>query len=160
MLITQKSDREYYISEAVKEAISGVKRGDGGPFGALIVRDNKIIARAHNMVLKSNDPTAHAEITAIRRAARKLKNYDLAGSALFTSSEPCPMCLAAIHWARITEVYCACGRGEAAAAGFDDEYLYRIFRGEANPAIRLEFIPGADISSLFALWKRSGSKVY
>lgn len=152
--------QKFFMQAAIEEAMAGVKKGDGGPFGAIVVRENKIIARAHNLVLKSNDPTAHAEITAIRKAARKLKTYDLGECLMFSTSEPCPMCLAAIHWARIKAVYYGSGREAAAAVGFDDDLLYRMFKGEAGLGPRLTLVRAPNGADPFVLWAESGKKLY
>ena len=96
----------------------------GGPFGAVIVRDGKLVGRGWNQVSRNLDPTAHAEVTAIRDACQLLQRFDLRGCELYTSCEPCPMCLAAIYWARLDRVYYACSRDDAARAGFDDQFLY------------------------------------
>ena len=111
--------------EAINEASAGVKKGHGGPFGAVIIRNGKIIARGHNRVLKTNDPTMHAEIVAIRKAAKKLKRFDLSDCELYTSCEPCPMCLAAAEWAKIKKLYYGLTRKDAAKIGFSDEKIYR-----------------------------------
>mmetsp|Transcript_8595 Transcript_8595/g.13911 ORF Transcript_8595/g.13911 Transcript_8595/m.13911 type:complete len:150 (+) Transcript_8595:348-797(+) len=109
---------------AIEEAKEGVERGEGGPFGAVIVDANgKIIARAHNMVLQSNDPTAHAEMEVIRKASARLGKFDLSGCKIYTTCEPCPMCFGAIHWAKIQHcIYSATGQ-DAANAGFDNENI-------------------------------------
>ena len=121
-----------FMQMAAEEAARGVQSGDGGPFGAVIVRNGEVIARGHNMVLSSNDPTAHAEVTAIRAASKALGRFDLSDCRLYTSCEPCPMCLAAIHWARIPVVYQGANRYDAADAGFDDEYLYEALCGQTQ----------------------------
>lgn len=121
-----------HMREAIEEARAGMLSGDGGPFGALLVCGGRIVARAHNEVLASNDPTAHAEILAIRRAATSLGRFDLSDCEIYASCEPCPMCFAAIHWAKIRRLYFACTRHDAARIGFDDEYIYRVIRGEAE----------------------------
>lgn len=121
-----------YIREAIEEGRTGMKSRHGGPFGAVIVHNGSIIARAHNEVLSSNDPTAHAEILAIRRASAKLGRFDLSDCEIYSSCEPCPMCFAAIHWAKFRSLYFACTRFDAAEIGFDDEYIYRVIRGEAD----------------------------
>ena len=118
------------MSRAVQEAYAGLRSGDGGPFGAVIVRGGEIIAADHNRVLSSNDPTAHAEINVIRKAAARLGRYDLSDCELYTSCEPCPMCFAAVHWARIPKMFYGADRQDAASGGFDDEHLYRILRDE------------------------------
>jgi tRNA(Arg) A34 adenosine deaminase TadA len=109
---------------AIRLALAGVADGKGGPFGAVIVRGNKVIARGVNCVPSSFDPTAHAEVVAIREACKKLKRFHLEDCELYTSCEPCPMCLAAIYWARIPNVYYAGTREDAAAVGFDDALIY------------------------------------
>lgn len=121
-----------FMRDAIEEARSGIHAGHGGPFGALVVREGKIIARAHNEVLSSNDPTAHAEILAIRRASAELGRFDLSDCEIYTSCEPCPMCFAAVHWAKMRRLYYACTRTDAADIGFDDEYIYQVIRGEAE----------------------------
>jgi tRNA(Arg) A34 adenosine deaminase TadA len=98
---------------------------NSGPFGCVIVKDGKVIARAHNTVTLTNDPTAHAEVMAIRKACKKLGTYQLTGCELYSSCEPCPMCLGAIYWSRPDKVYFACTRKDAAAAGFDDDVIYQ-----------------------------------
>ncbi len=113
---------------AAKESIGGMRKGVGGPFGAVIVRDGEIISKAHNEVIKTNDPTMHAEINAIRKASKKLKTFDLSGCVLYSSCMPCPMCLAAIKWANIKTVFFGATAKDADAIGFRDE----IFYGELN----------------------------
>ena len=110
---------------AITAAGEGMRRQRGGPFGAVIVRGGEIIARGCNEVTSSGDPTAHAEVVAIRAAARALGTFTLAGCTIFASCEPCPMCLGAIYWARLDRLYFACTRADAARAGFDDDFLYR-----------------------------------
>ena len=113
------------MGEALKMAAINIETLEGGPFGAVIVKDGEIIVRAKNSVVSDNDPTAHAEINAIRQAAGLLGTYDLSGCTLYSSCEPCPMCLAAIWWARIDRCYYAATRDDAARAGFNDELFYR-----------------------------------
>ena len=110
--------------EAIKKAEENIVSGKGGPFGAVVVRDGEIIAAAGNCVTSVNDPTAHAEIVAIREACKALDTFDLAGCEIYTSCEPCPMCLGAIMWARIDKLYFAANRNDATRAGFDDELFY------------------------------------
>jgi guanine deaminase len=118
------------MAQAIREASRGVRRNHGGPFGAVVVQQGVILARAHNQVIKNNDPTAHAEVLAIRRAARKLARFNLSDCELYSTCEPCPMCLAALHWARISKIYYGCTRLDAAAIGFDDNLLYQILSGQ------------------------------
>ncbi len=116
---------ESHMQEAIRLAEEGLRSGQGGPFGCVIVRRDTIIARGCNRVTSANDPTAHAEIEAIRSACRELSTFHLDDCELYTSCEPCPMCLAAIYWARIPAVHYACSRTDAAAIGFDDDRIYR-----------------------------------
>lgn len=115
---------EQYLLEAIRLAVESVYQG-GGPFGAVIVKDGKIIARGTNCVTIGNDPTAHAEIVAIRQACQRLSNYRLSGCVLYTSCEPCPMCLSACYWARLSEIVYAGSQSDAALGGFDDAFLYK-----------------------------------
>lgn len=118
-------EREFfYMREAIQLAELGMRRGDGGPFGAVIVRDEQIIASGWNRVLKTNDPTAHAEIVAIRAACEHVENYWLEGCRIYATCEPCPMCLAAMYWARIESLTFAATRSDAAALDFDDALIY------------------------------------
>ena len=119
---------EEHMREAIKLATEGMHRGRGGPFGCVVVRRGKIVARGNNRVTSTNDPTAHAEVTAIREACKALNTFQLDDCELYTSCEPCPMCLAAIYWARIPTIYYGNTRGDAAAIGFDDDFIYQIGR--------------------------------
>jgi guanine deaminase len=113
-----------FMKEAIKEASFGMRHNHGGPFGAVIVRGGKIIARAHNCVLKTNDPTMHAEIIAISKASRKLKRFDLNDCEIYSTCEPCPMCFSAIEWAKIGKVYFSNTRKDAKRIGFADDEIY------------------------------------
>jgi len=113
-----------FMKKAIQLAKENVSSGKGGPFGAIVVKDGKIIAEAMNEVTCCDDPTAHAELVAIRRACRELKTYQLTGCEIYSSCEPCPMCLGAIYWARPDRVYYAGTRKDAAASGFDDDFIY------------------------------------
>jgi guanine deaminase len=115
-----------YMREAIEMAVENVRR-DGGPFAALVVKDGVVIAKGTNRVTLTNDPTAHAEIVAIRDACRVLGDFQLTGCEVYSSCEPCPMCLGALYWARPDRVYFAASRGDASAAGFDDSLIYRQF---------------------------------
>ncbi len=116
---------EEFMARAVELSHEHMASGAGGPFGAVIARDGQIVAEGWNQVTSTNDPTAHAEMVAIRRACAAVGTFDLRGCEIFTSCEPCPMCLGAIHWARLDAVYFGNDRADAAAIGFDDEMLYR-----------------------------------
>ncbi len=121
-----------HLEAAIREAQKGFRRNHGGPFGAVIVHQNRIIARGHNEVLRTNDPTAHAEIVAIRKASAKLGRFDLGDCEIWSTCEPCPMCFAAIHWAKIPLLYFGCTHDDAAAIGFDDAFIYAVIRGETS----------------------------
>ncbi len=114
-------EKEDYMRIAIEQARKGFSHAHGGPFGCVIVKDNKIIAKGHNHVLKNNDPTAHGEMVTIRKASKKLKTYDLKGCELYTTGFPCPMCLGAILWANISKVYYGCTTDDAEIIGFRDK---------------------------------------
>jgi tRNA(Arg) A34 adenosine deaminase TadA len=115
----------HFMREAIRLSREKSLQGQGGPFGAVIVKNNRIIARGWNQVLRRNDPTCHAEMVAIRAACRKLRDYRLAGCAIYVNCEPCPMCLAALYWAGIDRIYFAATRRDAGELGFADDFLYR-----------------------------------
>ena len=153
-------ENDKFMRIASKEAMEGVKKGHGGPFGAVIVKDNSIIAQAHNEVIKNNDPTDHAEMIAIRHAAKKLGRFDLSDCELYTSCEPCPMCLSAIHWAKIEKVYFGCTRDDAAEIGFDDKYIYDVIKGIADhQKVDLEQKDRDTCLDAFKEWKVKENKV-
>lgn len=120
-----ESSEEKFMRRAIELAREGAAAGLGGPFGAVVVKDGQILAEGQNCVPSSNDPTAHAEVVAIRRACEKVGAFHLAGCTVYASCEPCPMCLSALYWAHVDAVYYAASREDAAGAGFDDEMLYR-----------------------------------
>ena len=124
-----------FMDLAIQEAKKGIQNSDGGPFGAVIVKNNQVIALAHNEVISSNDPTAHAEIMAIRKACKKLNNFSLKGTVLYCTGEPCPMCFSAIHWARIEKVFYCCKKSVASKIGFDDSEIEEIIKGEKKDNI-------------------------
>ncbi len=113
-----------FMRQAIALALENVRCGRGGPFAALVVKDGSVVAEGANRVTSANDPTAHAEVVAIREACRKLGDFQLSGCDLYTTCEPCPMCLGAIYWARPARVFYACVAADAAAAGFDDAFIY------------------------------------
>jgi guanine deaminase len=121
-----------FLKIALEEARAGIEKDDGGPFGAVIVRNGVVISQAHNEVLRRNDPTAHAEILAIREASSILGRYDLSTCEIYSTSEPCPMCFAAIFWARIKRLVYGTTREDVAGIGFDDSLIYQVIRGEAE----------------------------
>jgi tRNA(Arg) A34 adenosine deaminase TadA len=119
------SDPAEFMREAIRLSRDGMQSGHGGPFGCIIVKDGVVVGRGNNRVTSTCDPTAHAEVVAIREACAALKTFSLPGCSLYTSCEPCPMCLAAIYWARIDVIYYANNRADAAEIGFDDDLIYR-----------------------------------
>ena len=121
------SDDLRFMRRAIELARIGMNAGAGGPFGAVVVKDGEIIGEGHNRVLATNDPTAHGEVVAIREACARLGTFSLAGCEIHTTGEPCPMCLGAIHWARIGRIYYGFSISDAAAIGFDDREFYRQF---------------------------------
>lgn len=118
------TDNSEFMKEAIRLSIANVEEGKGGPFGAVVVKDGKIIARGVNMVTTNNDPTAHAEVVAIREACTILSSFQLDGCEVYTTCEPCPMCLGAIYWARPDKLYYANSKEDAAAIQFDDQFIY------------------------------------
>lgn len=148
-----------FMSAAVEAALKGLEEGKGGPFGAVIVKDGEIIASASNEVLYTNDPTAHAEINAIRIACAKLGSYQLTNCDLYTTCEPCPMCLGAIYWARPARVFFAATRHDAAASGFDDSFIYEeISRPADTRKIPFFHLPFEEAINLFSIWNSSPMK--
>lgn len=128
-----------YLERAIELAQQGMERGLGGPFGAVVVRDDQILAEGCNQVTTALDPSAHAEVVAIRAACQRLGSFSLAGCQIYSSCEPCPMCLAAIYWARLDGLYFAASRQDAAAIGFDDEFLYlELEKPAADRSLRAE----------------------
>ena len=134
-------------------AVQNVKTGQGGPFAALIAQDGEIIGRGTNVVTTINDPTAHAEVTAIRRACDAQDDYELTGCTLYATCEPCPMCLGAAYWARLGRVYYAATRTDAAAAGFDDTHIYEeVTKPPADRRIPMKQALGAEAQRPFEAW--------
>lgn len=121
---SNKKSHQYFMNEAVKMALKGMDANEGGPFGCVIVKDNKVIGRGNNKVTSTNDPTAHAEVTAIRDACKNINSFQLDDCIIYTSCEPCPMCLGAIYWARPKKVYYGSNQEDAAKIGFDDQFIY------------------------------------
>ena len=153
---------EKFMAEAVRLSEQYLKEGYGGPFGCVIVKKGAVIARGWNNVLAGNDPTAHAEVMAIRNACAALKTPELSGCDLYTSCEPCPMCMGAIYWARLDRVFYANTRHDAAALGFDDSFIYDELR--RNPEQRTIPMIATDKSAaqeVFLRWKnQEGSRTY
>jgi len=149
-----------WMKIAYDEAVEGMLANDGGPFGAVITKDNKIIASAHNQVLESKDPTAHAEINAIRKASKFLDSFDLSECVLYTTCMPCPMCLGAIFWARIKTVYYGATEDDASRGGFDDKLFYKML-DDKKKYLHLEQIEHKQSAQLFDIWnKKEDRKIY
>ncbi len=143
-----------FMERAIGLATGNARAGRGGPFGAVVVRDGEIVAEGTNLVTSTNDPTAHAEVVAIRDACRRLGTFDLAGCEIYTSCEPCPMCLAAIYWARLERVYYGAGRLDAARCGFDDERIYEeIGRAAPERSIPMETVMRDEALAAFRVWE-------
>ena len=156
-MVTEK-DREY-LRLAIELARLGMEEGRGGPFGCVIVCDGVVVGKGSNAVTSTNDPTAHAEIVAIRDACARLGHFQLTGCIVYASCEPCPMCLGAIYWARPSRVVYAATRQQAAAAGFDDEFIYReiqVPEGERRIVFELGADKGAE--EVFERWRERGDK--
>jgi len=146
-----------WMKIAYDEATKGMLANEGGPFGAVILKDGKLIAKAHNRVLQSNDPTAHAEVNAIREASQKLGRFNLSDCILYTTCMPCPMCLGAIMWARIGTVYYGATEQDALRGGFDDLKFYEMLQGEKE-GLTLTQIDQKESASLFDIWNEQDDK--
>lgn len=157
---TSNELKSQLMAQAIFLAQESVRSGKGGPFGAVIAKEGKIIAQAHNQVTSVNDPTAHAEILAIRAACQVLKTFQLKGCELYTSCEPCPMCLGAIYWARIDKVYYANTKEDAAQIGFNDQFIYEELKLPLSqrhlPMIQLM---STEASHAFQEWREKIDKV-
>ena len=148
-----------FMKRAIELSIEGVNKG-GGPFGSIIVRDNKIIAEGSNKVVPTNDPTAHGEIVAIREACKKINNFSLNGCELYSTCEPCPMCLSAIYWARIDKIYYANNRKDAQKIDFDDSLIYSEFQKNIDKRkIPMVQMMRDEALKVFELWDKKTDKV-
>jgi guanine deaminase len=147
-----------FMSRAIDLAVENVGSGQGGPFGAVIVKDGNIVAEAANRVTSTNDPTAHAEVLAIREACRKLGNFEL--KDLYTSCEPCPMCLGAIYWSRLSRVYFGSLAADASQAGFDDSFIYReIGQDHPDRGIPMVQMMREEALAAFRAWQEKSNKI-
>ena len=156
---TTMDAKERFMREAIRLSIENVRQG-GGPFGAVIVKDGEIIATGANRVTPQCDPTAHAEVNAIREAARRLGSFDLSGCEIYTSCEPCPMCLGAIYWAHIRKIYYANNKADAKDAGFDDSFIYdEIALPPAQRRLPAECLLRDEALQAFRDWKEKADKV-
>ena len=149
-----------FMRAAIRLSLEKMRRGEGGPFGAVVVRQGKIVGRGWNRVTSTNDPTAHAEVMAIRETCRRLKTFRLDDCEIYASCEPCLMCLSAIYWARIRRIFYAGGRRDAAAAGFDDDLIYReLARPVSRRKIPMRQLLHADVLTVFKEWRDKPDKV-
>ena len=147
------------MRQAIQLAMDNIKNG-GGPFGAVIVKDGEVIATGVNRVTKNNDPTAHAEVTAIRQACEKLGTFSLEGCDIYASCEPCPMCLGAIYWARLDHLYYGANKHDAAAAGFDDQFIYEeIELPYANRHLKTASLLEEEAQAPFTLWAQHEERI-
>ena len=154
------NDHEAFMRRAIELARKGAEENRGGPFGCVVVRDSEIVGEGCNEVTSAKDPTAHAEITAIRAACQKLNSFQLTDCTVYTSCEPCPMCLGAIYWARPTAIYFAGTREDAAAAGFDDELFYdELDRPNDERQLKLQPMLRSEAQSVFDQWVAKSDKV-
>jgi guanine deaminase len=160
-LFRMASDQQReFLLQAIRLSGERMREGAGGPFGAIIVMSGRIVAEGWNCVTSTNDPTAHAEVMAIRRACESLQTFSLAGCEIFSNCEPCPMCLAAIYWARLDRITFANSREDAAAIGFDDELIY----ADVSKPIEHRIIPTSKLAlpeaaAVFAEWQAKANKV-
>ncbi len=156
----QNTEDEKFMRMAIRVSEQNVSNSLGGPFGAVIVKDGKLIAKSANKVTTTLDPTAHAEVSAIRMACKKLKTFDLSGCVIYTSCEPCPMCLSAIYWARIDKIYFANTKQDAHQIGFDDQFIYdEIALPMISRKLSIQQILREEAQTAFRLWDESDMKV-
>ena len=144
-----------YFKKAIELARVGVKNKEGGPFGAVVVKDGQIIGFGNNKVLKENDPTSHAEIVAIRDACKRINSYNLEGAKIYSTSEPCPMCLSAIIWANIKEVYFVTTREEVGSIGFRDDLIYNYLEGKKKDIPNLQKVENFECEKLLLNYKNT-----
>ena len=155
-----EQEKESFMRRAVELSDFGMENKYGGPFGAVIVKDGKIIGEGFNKVVSSNDPTAHAEVVAIREASKNINNFDLSGSIIFASCEPCPMCLAAIYWANIDEIYYANTKEDANKIGFRDDFIYNEFDKPIEKRVKTtQQILRSEAKKIFDKWIIKNDKV-
>jgi len=148
------------MARAIQLSINNVQSGRGGPFGAVVVKDGNIVAEAANLVTATNDPTAHAEVLAIREACKKLRVFDLEGCEIYSSCEPCPMCLGAIYWARLARVYFANAAADASKVGFDDSLIYReIAQPHSQRQIPMIQMMRKQALAAFRAWENKPNKI-
>lgn len=148
------------MRRAIELASNGMESNDGGPFGCVVARGDEIVGEGNNRVTSTNDPTAHAEVVAIRNACSRLNTFQLTGCTVYTSCEPCPMCLGAVLWARPDAVYFASTREDAAEAGFDDEHFYNeLYRDNDSRELPLQNLLRSDAQAVFTAWRSKPDKI-
>ncbi|HEX2617274.1 MAG TPA: nucleoside deaminase [Flavobacteriales bacterium] len=158
--MTMTEEQKGFMREAIRLSVENVETGAGGPFGAVVVKDGRIVARGANQVTATHDPTAHAEVVAIRNACKELGSFQLDGCEIYCSCEPCPMCLAAIYWARPDAIYFANSKTDAGAIDFDDAFIYE----EIAKPVQMRRLPAVQLLReealvAFDLWRDSTGKV-
>jgi len=159
--ISKNMTREMrFMQEAINTGLEGMRNNIGGPFGCVIVKDDKIIGKGCNSVIASNDPTAHAEVVAIREACKTLGSFQLKGCEVYTTCEPCPMCLGALYWARPEKIYYANSKADAAAIGFDDSFIYEeLVLPIAERKMMMEYLKHEDAIKMFEEWRNMDNKI-
>ena len=151
---------EQYLTQAFNEAFRGIQENLGGPFGAVVVKNGEIIGRGCNRVIFENDPTAHAEVTAIRDACKTLGSYDLSGAVIYSTCEPCPMCLSAIYWSKIEVVYFSLTRFDAEDIGFSDRRIYEEFdKKPEERSLKMQMVDHPVAKNLFKEWMENPNKI-
>jgi tRNA(Arg) A34 adenosine deaminase TadA len=157
---TNKLEDQRHLARAVELSREHMEEGAGGPFGAVVVRDGRVLAEGWNQVTSAKDPTAHAEVTAIRRACQEVGDFSLEGATLYTSCEPCPMCLASAYWARVSRIVYANTRQDAAEIGFDDSLIYdEIPKPIPERLIPMDHLPSLEAKAVFDAWADKPDKV-
>lgn len=155
-----QKEHEKFMRMAIRLSEKNVTEQLGGPFGAVVVRDGQVIAKSGNKVTRTNDPTAHAEVSAIRMACKKLKTFDLTGCVIYTSCEPCPMCLSAVYWSRIDTIYYANTKVDAANIGFDDQFIYEeLEKPMTRRSLPIHQLLRDEAIQAFKLWEKSPMRV-
>lgn len=154
------SDHLQFLNRAIALSKKNMDQNSGGPFGAVVVRHGVIVSEGCNRVTSNNDPTAHAEVDAIRAACEKLKTFDLSDCEIYSSCEPCPMCLSAIYWARIKNVYYANTKEDAASISFDDQFIYEeLAKEKKDRALKMTHLESESAKSVFQAWQKKSDKI-
>ena len=156
----KNTDPNLFMAEAIRLSIENVSQRNGGPFGAVVVKNGEVVGRGYNQVTANNDPTAHAEVMAIRDACQNLQTFQLDGCVIYTSCEPCPMCLGTIYWARPDKLYYGCTKDDAAAIAFDDAFIYEELNVPLNER-KIPMLPLSRVAALkaFELWENNIKKI-